>query len=212
MSQPDDDRREGRAVVLADRVVGVRVAQRERRQIAEHVLLQGKARGVRFVVPLDAVDERGGIGGLVVHELCGAGFLLALVLYLARLAEHVDRCAAHLVDEVVRLEREILGDLLPHQRRFTGDVHSAAAVLAPENVGPIIREHVRASRARQQHRRDRGDSSDEALGGLRAHQLQPQPPPACCRIGPTSCWPSRTLLRRTRRSAWRARHLFPTFR
>jgi hypothetical protein len=121
-------------------------------------------RGVGDVVAFRAVDERGRVGRLVVQVFDRSGLLLALVLDDACVGEDVDGCAAHLVDEIVGFDREVLRDLLAHQRRFTGDVHPAAAVLAVEQVRPVVGQHVGAGRLQQHQRCERPEPCEMAVG------------------------------------------------
>jgi hypothetical protein len=178
MAQPGDDRHEGGAVVFADSIVGAGEADRHRRQIAEHVLTQGKARGIGLIVPLHAVDEGQRIRRFVMDVFGGAALLLAFVLDLARLAQDVDGGAAHLVDEIVGFEREVLGDFLAHQHGLAGDVHAAAAVFAVKEVRAVIGQHIGGGGAHQEQRRDHRKPTHCAMYRRPHHQLQPQPPPA----------------------------------
>src|SRR5271168_5170893 len=161
--QPGDNRHPGGAVVFTDLVVGLAVAESHRGQIAEHVLTQGKTRGVGNVVPFHTVDIRRGVGGFIVQIFDRAGFLLAFVLDDAGLTQHIDGGAADLVDEIVALDGEVLGELLAHQHGFAGDVHPAAAVLAVEEIGAVIGQHIRARAADHEQRSDYCRTSEDAL-------------------------------------------------
>ena len=90
VADPRDIRVVGGAVVLANRVVRVRKSQRDRGQIAEHVLAQRNTRGVRDVVALHARGIRGRVSGLVVQVFDRAALLLAFILDLAGLAQDID--------------------------------------------------------------------------------------------------------------------------
>jgi hypothetical protein len=147
-------------------------------RVAEHVLFHRDTRGIGAVIALDAPRVRRGIGRLVVHELQGRALLDALVADLARLAQHVDRCAAHMIDEVVHLGGDVLGEFLVHRRRFAGDVHAAAAVLRIKDVCAVVRQDVRAGGSKQEQCHNGCDSPENALHRRYFHQLQPQPPPA----------------------------------
>jgi hypothetical protein len=86
----------------------------------------------------ETVGIRHVVLGLVVDVVDRETLLLAFILDDARLAQYVDGGAAHLVDEVVRLHGEVLGELLAHQHRLAGDVHAAALVGAVEEIGAVV--------------------------------------------------------------------------
>ena len=178
MAEPRDLRNERGSVILADRIPRARPAQGQGGQVAEHVLTQREMSGVRDVIAFGAVDEGCGVSGLVMQVLDGPALLFALVLDDAGVAQDIDRCAAHLVDEIVGFHRKVFGDFLAHRGGLAGDVHAAAAVLAVENIGTVIGKHVGAGGAYQHQRRNGGDSNPMTRRRPHGCQLQPQPPPA----------------------------------
>ena len=108
VAKPQNVGLERAADVFADFVPAVGEPERDGGQVAEHILTQREVRGVRYVIAFRTVRVRQVVLSFVVNVVERNGLLFPFVLDDARLAQHVHRRAAHLVDEVIRLDRKLL--------------------------------------------------------------------------------------------------------
>ena len=124
-------------------VVTVTVTQRQRRQIAKHVLRNRQVVASRVEIALYTAGKTHGhyrVAAQVIHR---QRILRTLLGIRACSGNHIDRCGTNHIYVVIGRNRNTLANTLAHQNRWAVNLNAAANILVVQEVGTVIRQHTR---------------------------------------------------------------------